>query len=103
MSANWLIAVAGAISLMAPLPPSHLRFDNAAPVIFADPVTVDLRCGGDADNTNGRILACVYRRNSLMIVPNPCAHTEESYARLMCHELGHVNGWPGNHPDPQIN
>jgi hypothetical protein len=33
-----------------------------------------------------------------MTLPNPCiagAHGDP-YAAVLCHELGHVNGWPGN-------
>lgn len=32
-------------------------------------------------------------------LPNPCSFRRgEEYAELMCHELGHVNGWPPKHP-----
>jgi hypothetical protein len=29
-------------------------------------------------------------------VPNPC-RWGDGYATLMCHELGHVNGWSAEH------
>lgn len=32
-----------------------------------------------------------------VILPNPCAYDQEVYARMLCHELGHVNGWPSSH------
>ena len=32
-------------------------------------------------------------------LPNPCTFKRGGeYADLMCHELGHVNGWPPKHP-----
>lgn len=35
-------------------------------------------------------------------LPNPCslpAHVlPDSFSHLVCHEMGHVNGWPANHP-----
>ncbi len=34
-----------------------------------------------------------------MVLPNPCDFPEERYARMLCHELGHVNGWPSTHGD----
>jgi hypothetical protein len=36
----------------------------------------------------------------VLILPNPCSpeYASESYAKLVCHELGHANGWPANHP-----
>lgn len=35
-----------------------------------------------------------------MYLPNCCdpAWADEDYARGCCHELKHVNGWPGDHP-----
>jgi hypothetical protein len=31
------------------------------------------------------------------IMPNPCAW-RDPYAKMMCHELGHANGWAAGHP-----
>lgn len=42
--------------------------------------------------TNG----CAF--GSTVVLSNPCAlAATESYARLLCHELGHVNGWSADH------
>lgn len=32
-----------------------------------------------------------------VIIRNPCKASGQ-YARDLCHELGHLNGWPGDHP-----
>jgi hypothetical protein len=33
-----------------------------------------------------------------VIAPNPCDFpATETYARLLCHEIGHANGWPRTH------
>lgn len=32
-------------------------------------------------------------------VPNPCGSVDETFAQLLCHELGHANGWPRTHGD----
>ena len=32
-----------------------------------------------------------------VIAPNPCNFPKEAYARLLCHELGHANGWSRRH------
>lgn len=33
-------------------------------------------------------------------LPNPCDHVSEGdFARRTCHELGHLNGWSGEHED----
>ena len=42
-------------------------------------------------------LAC--GNSNMLILPNPCDYTNEPYAALTCHELGHANGWPPGHPE----
>ncbi len=34
-------------------------------------------------------------------MPNPCSAywRGDRYADLMCHEIGHTNGWPATHPE----
>jgi antirestriction protein ArdC len=35
-----------------------------------------------------------------LVLPNPCAFgSNDRYAALLCHELGHANGWPPTHGD----
>ena len=42
--------------------------------------------------TNG----CAF--DATVVAPNPCEFARsERYARLLCHELGHVNGWSSGH------
>ena len=54
--------------------------------------------------TDGIVAACVTWRDEktpeAMYLPNCCdpAWSDEDFARLCCHELRHVNGWPGDHP-----
>lgn len=38
----------------------------------------------------------------VVIMPNPCGDEflGQSFARIMCHELGHLKGWPADHPRP---
>lgn len=43
----------------------------------------------DACEIDGRVIA-----------PNPCAFAAtDPYAKLLCHEIGHANGWPASHGD----
>jgi hypothetical protein len=42
----------------------------------------------DACEIDGRVIA-----------PNPCSFPADPYARLLCHEIGHANGWPASHGD----
>jgi len=32
-----------------------------------------------------------------VVAPNPCDFDSERYARMLCHEMAHVNGWPPTH------
>ena len=35
-----------------------------------------------------------------VVMPNPCTFPDsDAYAHLLCHELGHLNGWPSTHGD----
>lgn len=101
MLAKFIIMIAGAVGAMAPLPPVPLRHnpDRQISITIADPILVHLLCGGKLGDS-GTIIACSEVNGSRMIIPNPCAHKEESYARLLCHELGHTNGWSVDHPNP---
>lgn len=102
MIAVLLALPAFVLGFIAPLPPTDLRGNNKTEVVYLDPLTVDLRCGGDLDPTNGFIVACHFYKTDVTILPNPCLYKDEPYARLACHELGHDNGWGPDHPDPHL-
>lgn len=54
------------------------------------------RSGLYSDMEDGKIVAC--RNSVMMTVINPCLSEARGwYDNLLCHELGHVNGWPANH------
>lgn len=76
------------------LPPENYRADKTVTVTFAKPELVQELCGRHGVK---ELVACA--GPEAMIVPNPCAYPEQSYARTLCHELGHVNSWPPNHED----
>lgn len=77
------------------VPPARYRKDNAAVVYFVDDVSP--LCGR-ASTPGFVIVACA--RGNQIAMPNPCRFAaSEYYARIMCHELGHVSGWPGTHGD----
>lgn len=99
----WANIVAGLVALnlghMAPLPP--IEYDKPVnkevSIRFSHPLFVHLGCGGDIPS-KWQILACAEVNGDRILMPDPCFHTEESYARLLCHELGHIKGWPKDHP-----
>lgn len=94
------------------LPPPEFRGDWSGRVIFVEDVKV--HCGDDA-------YACLSHSLNAIIMPNPClpdrlakvgwnrtdgsmsmnkaeyTWIKEEYRTTMCHEIGHANGWPGNH------
>lgn len=75
-----------------PLPPKEFRGDNIiiGEVFFGAQETVDLYCGGHGD-----IIACARFDGSRMVLPNACQpeFRGQQYADIVCHELGHPNGW----------
>lgn len=79
-------------------PPERFQFDNAAVAIFTSDVSQI--CGTLPDGY--RIIACVQRTKDgtpIMVLPNPCMFPTEQFGHIVCHELGHRNGWGGRHEE----
>lgn len=69
--------------------------DRPVVMLFADPAEVNEACGTSPGYVT---LACtVDGRQPVTLMPNPCLYQHEYYAKLLCHELGHVSrrGLPG--------
>jgi hypothetical protein len=77
-------------------PPKRFRGDNSAKVDFVNPSRINEACGTKPD-PNYPEEAC--QDGDHFVLPNPCTFPRSDfYAQVACHELGHENGWPGNHP-----
>ena len=76
-------------------PPDQFQGSATATVEFVTAEAVMPRCieRGAAALAN----ACADRRT--ITITNPCAYPGESYARRLCHEMAHVNGWDAGHRD----
>jgi hypothetical protein len=81
------------------MPPLRYQGNGAAVVIFTDRAGIDEACGVAPEGF--RIIACTKHTSDgvgVIFMPNPAPYGEtEFFARIMSHELGHVNGWSGNH------
>jgi hypothetical protein len=78
-------------------PPERFQEDGASIVLFVDDVSKV--CGTPP---KGRIIACVRKAENgtpIMVLPNPCLVKTEVYSHIVCHELGHINGWGGRHEE----
>lgn len=73
-------------------PPMRFRKDRSFRLEIMEPAELSKACGDPA------FIACEGEtiRGVRVIVPNPCGWSGE-YAHILCHELGHVNGWPRLH------
>ncbi len=75
----------------AGMPPPKFHQDTAAILIFTSDVSS--YCG---KAPKGYVtLACA--QGPQIAMPNPCQFPDDPYAALLCHEMAHVNGWPGTH------
>jgi len=73
-------------------PPSKFTGDVTTTVQFV--THPEIKC-----LERGAILAASCSDTNTMTVANPCEVWPESqYSATLCHELGHRNGWPPNHP-----
>ena len=83
------------------LPPERFRANGMALVVFTDRAGIDAACG--VAQPPIRIIACTRRLSNgapVVFMPNACElGATEFYAKIMCHEAGHVQGWSGNHED----
>jgi hypothetical protein len=96
IGALLLLATAGSTIDDGWPPRGRYRRDATAQVHFVDQKHVTGYCdAGDPDAPGDVTIAC--QSGFTLYLPNPCAYRGE-YARIACHELGHINGWPNNHP-----
>lgn len=77
------------------LPPPEFRDPSRAFIMFTDNVGRDCeQVGVQTIVLVTRVEACTVFASDTIIIPNPCRWEKfDPYARLLCHELGHVNGW----------
>lgn len=72
----------------------------AVKVEFVAPRAVEMRCaerGAKLFDAGDSFVACGDRM--LVTMANPCdLETTGWYARTLCHEMAHVNGWASDHP-----
>lgn len=80
-------------------PPTRYRGDRSFQVQFVAPDQIERACGLTMPVCGYKMMAC--RRGDKLILPNPCAGNSivEPYGKLVCHELGHADGWPAYHGD----
>ena len=107
--ALWVVIIVGALALAgcedateyggsAVLPPAQYQVDASSFVRFGDRVDIQRECTGRVGNHS---IACATIGGGSIWIENPCdvyqADRSQHYAALLCHELGHVNGWPADH------
>lgn len=99
-----LIAAAAMVAAAAPNQTNHegraphaYRADATVTVVFTRNVQRECEAIGLRGDHN-MTKACSYTvgGKTTIIMPNPCPERGD-YAKLMCHEIGHANGWPADH------
>lgn len=81
-------------------PPDRFQHTAVFKVLTMTPDGVSSLCDGRHSPPEGyRTLGCTVPIDgaAVVIVPNPCLFDDEPFAHLLCHEAGHVNGWPATH------
>jgi hypothetical protein len=79
------------------VPPPKYRGNAVVTVYFEDPNQIQTEM---THNVACKGTFFAYQVNKEMHMPNPCTYPKtDAYARLLCHELGHRNGWPAWHGD----
>ncbi len=81
-------------------PPVKYQGNTATVLVTIDDANTEKTCGVAPEGWH--YMACEYRDKKtgtpIILIPNPCKYDEtDEYAHLLCHELGHVNGWNRTH------
>ena len=76
-------------------PPARFQANTTATVEFLSAEAIIPRCL----ERGAMILANACADTKLITITNPCNYQGESYARRLCHEMGHINGWTATHRD----
>jgi len=75
------------------MPPTRFQSDTTASVEFMAAGRIIPRC-----LERGVMMPAIACADTKLItITNPCAYQGESYAKRLCHEMGHVNGWDAGH------
>jgi hypothetical protein len=86
----FALMLAATLSFSEVAPPSQFQGNNGANIQFVSDYELLKACGIGA-------VACVKtigNNLAIIIVLNPCKTLKkEDYSTVLCHELGHVNGW----------
>lgn len=76
-------------------PPARYRADTLIALATASPAATARYCQGWTHA--GDAVACEWA--GVAHLPNPCGYpASDRYAALLCHEIGHAQGWPASHP-----
>jgi hypothetical protein len=81
-------------------PPQRFHDDRTVTVQFTDQTGINRVCHPrfGAPPAGMKTNACATGKR--VVAPNPCEFDQsDAYAHLLCHELGHMNGWPATHGD----
>ena len=80
------------------MPPARFRGAAEFQLKASADVGLDCKKAGlkPVDGTKTEACAVIGGPVPVVIISNPCK-SPGHYARTLCHELGHVNGWPATH------
>ncbi len=106
VSLSFLGLAAAAVTALAPnaalftdvTPPTRFQQDATVVLQTSDQAGIDGACQTlfGKPPTGRKTNACFTGQR--VIMPNPCAFpASDAYAHMLCHELGHANGWPSTH------
>jgi hypothetical protein len=103
-----LAALAAAAAALAPnsslysdaTPPTRFQGGAMVELQLTDQAGVDKACHPRFGEPPAGMKTDACAFGTHIVAPKPCAYAAtDQYAHLLCHELGHVNGWPATHGD----
>ena len=84
-------------------PPARFQANATVTLQMADQAGIDAVCHAAFGKPPANMKTDGCQVGDRIVLPNPCTFADtDRYAAMLCHELGHANGWSSNHQQPQL-
>lgn len=99
-AATTIAAAAGSTPFSDGRPPERFQSDRTLVIEMRDQAGISGQCQALFGKPPQGMKTNACYTGDKLIMPNPCSFPPtDTYAHMLCHELGHANGWPSTHGD----
>jgi hypothetical protein len=79
-------------------PPLRFQHPTLVRLQTANQPVIDRLCASRFGPAPAGMRTNACQIGGMVVAPDPCSFPEtDTYAQILCHEIGHANGWPATH------